>query len=90
MEFTFKVEKMVVLDEPTKSTLAFVDVVVNDGLLIKGFTVCNGKNGPFVGFPSERGKDEKWYEQVEVFDKRVKKQLVETVLEAYELKAKKS
>ena len=90
MEWSFKVEKMLVLEEPTKSTLAFVDVVVKDGLLIKNFTVCTGKNGPFVGFPSDRGKDEKWYEQVEVFDKRVKKQLVETVLEAYELKAKKS
>ncbi len=90
MEWIFKAEKVVVLDEPTKSTLAFVDVVVNDGLLIKGFTVCSGKNGPFVGIPSERGKDEKWYEQIEFFDKRVKKQLVDTVLAAYELKAKKS
>jgi DNA-binding cell septation regulator SpoVG len=90
MEFDFKVERMVVLDEPSKSTLAFADVLVNDGLLLKGFTVCTGKTGPFVGVPTERGKDEQWYEQVEFMDKRVKKQMTEAVLKEYEAKKQKN
>ena len=89
MEWTFKVERMTVLDEPTKTTLAFADLVVNDGLSNKGFTVCAGKTGPFVGVPSERGKDEKWYEQVRFSDKKVKKQMVDTVLKEYEARTKK-
>jgi DNA-binding cell septation regulator SpoVG len=90
MEFVFKVQRITVLDEPSKSTLAFVDLLVNDGLLIKGFTVCTGKTGPFVGVPTERGKDEKWYEQVEFMDKRVKKQMVDVVLKEYEEKKQKN
>jgi len=90
MEFIFKVQRMTVLDEPSKSTLAFADLLVNDGLLIKGLTVCTGKNGPFVGLPAKRGEDEQWYDQIEFFDKRVKKQMVEVVLKEYEEKKKKN
>jgi DNA-binding cell septation regulator SpoVG len=89
MDWTFKVDRMTVLDQPAKSTLAFADLVINDGLKIKGFTVCSGDNGPFVGVPSEIGKDQKWYEQVEFFDKRVKKQMVDAVLKEYEAKTVK-
>jgi DNA-binding cell septation regulator SpoVG len=89
MDWTFKVDRMTVLDQPSKSTLAFADLVVNDGIKIKGFTVNTGNNGLFVGIPSELSKDEKWYEQVEFFDKRVKKQAFETIIAEYEVKTTK-
>ena len=90
MEFVFKVQRMTVLDEPSKATVAFADLLVNDGLLIKGLTVNQGENGPFVSVPAKLGKDEKWYDQIEFFDKRVKKQMNEVVLKEYEEKKKKN
>ena len=38
---------------------AFVDVVFNDALVVKGFKVVDGKNGLFVAVPSRKveGKD---------------------------------
>ena len=90
MEWIFKVQRMTVLEEPNKSTVALLDLLVNDGLLLKGFAVKKGENGLFVDVPSKQGKVEKWYDQVEFFDKRVKKQMVEAVLAEYESKTVKA
>ena len=62
---------------------AFVDLGVNDALLIKGIRVVNGKEGLFVSMPSEQGKDEKWYERVRCMNKEVKGLIARKVLEAY-------
>ncbi len=63
---------------------AFVDLGVNDALLIKGLRVVNGKEGLFVSMPSEQGKDERWYERVRCLNKEVKGMIVRKVLDAYE------
>jgi stage V sporulation protein G len=42
---------------------AFVDISINDVLLIKSLRVVEGKNGLFVSMPVEQGKNEKWYER---------------------------
>ncbi len=43
---------------------AFFDIETSEGLLIKGFKITNGKNGLFVGVPSEKGRDGKYYDKV--------------------------
>lgn len=62
---------------------AFVDLSVNDALIIKGIRVVDGREGLFMSMPSEQGKDEKWYERVRCLTKEVKVLMERTVLDAY-------
>ena len=54
--------------------------------LIKGVRIVEGNKGIFVSMPQERGKDGKWYDQVQLLDDGFKRQMTETVLEEYEKK----
>ena len=62
---------------------AFVDISINDALLIKGLRIVSGKNGLFVSMPVEQGKNEKWYERVRCMNKDVRQEIAEAVLAAY-------
>ena len=63
MPLDFKVSKMFCLPD-AGNLKAFVDIIVNDALIIKGLRVVEGKKGLFVTMPREQGKDSKWYDQV--------------------------
>ena len=67
-------------NRPTK---AFCDVAIGNAYLIKGLRIVEGKNGLFVSFPREQGKDGKWYETVAPLSPSARQQLSETVLAAY-------
>jgi stage V sporulation protein G len=69
--------------ENDSSLKAFVDVIFNGQLLIKGVRVIEGKNGLFAGMPKSQGKDGKWYETVRILDEELKQELQDTVLGAY-------
>ena len=43
---------------------AFFDLTTDDGFTIKGFKLVQGTNGKFVGFPSQKGKDEEYHDTV--------------------------
>ena len=62
---------------------AFVDLGVNDALLIKGIRLIHGKDGFFVAMPSEQGKNKRWYERVRCLNKEVKGMIRQKVLEGY-------
>jgi stage V sporulation protein G len=62
---------------------AFVDISINDAILIKGIRVVDGKKGIFVSMPSEQGKDEKWYETVRCLNQDMRSRVTQKVLEAY-------
>ena len=62
---------------------AFVDLAINDALLIKGIRVVHGKKGLFVSMPVEQGKDEKWYERVRCLNEDIRDLVTQKVLEAY-------
>ena len=71
-KLAFSVEKMYRLAD-AGSLKAFVDVGVNDALVIRGVRIVEGKKGCFISMPREQGKDSKWYDQVsctsaEIFD----------------------
>ena len=55
MQTVFKVEKMFRLPD-AGALKAFVDVSVNDALVIKGIRVVDGKKGLFVSMPKEQGR----------------------------------
>lgn len=67
-------------DRPLK---AFVDVVINEVLLIKGMRVMDGKNGLFVSMPREQARDSKWYDTVRCLTQELRDQITRVVLEAY-------
>lgn len=64
------------------SLKAFADVVIGQ-LLVKGVRVVQGKNGLFAGMPKSQGKDGKWYDTVKILDDKLKQELQDALLEAY-------
>ena len=62
---------------------AFVDVIFNGQLLVKGVRIVEGKNGMFITMPQSQGKDGKWYCTVMLLDDSLKAELQEVVIEAY-------
>ena len=43
---------------------AFFDVMTDEGFTIKGFKIIEGINGLFVGLPSQKGKDDEYFDTV--------------------------
>ena len=62
---------------------AFVDIGINDALIIKGLRIIDSQKGLFVSMPSEQGKNERWYERVRCINNEVRGQITKKVLEAY-------
>jgi stage V sporulation protein G len=62
---------------------AFVDLGINDALLIKGIRIVRGKKGLFVSMPVEQGKNERWYERVRCLNQDIRSLIAQKVLEAY-------
>lgn len=58
-----KVNRMNPYDGNSK-TAAFFDLETDEGIVIKGFTLVESTNGLFVSPPSEKGKDDKYYDKV--------------------------
>jgi len=62
---------------------AFVDLGINDAILIKGLRIVRGKKGLFVSMPVEQGKNERWYERVRCLNQDIRSLIAQKVLEAY-------
>ncbi len=69
--------------EGSGATKAFVDVAVNDQLMINGIRIVEGKDGLFMAMPREEGKDGKYYNVVVPLKREVKDAIEKVVLEAY-------
>jgi stage V sporulation protein G len=68
-------------DRPLK---AFVDIIVDKSLLIKGVRIMNGKNGLFVSMPREQAKDSRWYDTVRCLTMEVRDDITKVILDAYD------
>ena len=62
---------------------AFVDLSINDVLVIKGLRVVQGQKGLFVSMPQEQGKDKRWYDSIRCLSSEVRDRINEKVLTAY-------
>ena len=62
---------------------AFIDLGINDALLIKGIRIIQGKKGLFVSMPVEQGKNERWYEQVRCLNEETRSLITQKILGAY-------
>ena len=68
------------------SLRAYADVILDDLLVIKGFKILVGKSGSlFIGMPSKKGKDGKYYDQIEFKVNDFQSELRTSILEAYKV-----
>lgn len=63
-------------------TLAFFDIQLDNGIIIKGFRIIDGTKGMFISCPDEKGKDGKFYETV-ILPKELKSELEKMALEEF-------
>ena len=61
---------------------AYFDVQTDEGFTIKGFRIVEGINGLFVSPPSQKGKDEEWYDTVFVAPE-LREELNHTAIQHY-------
>jgi len=61
---------------------AFFDVRTDEGFVIKGFKLVEGINGLFVGMPSQKGKDDEYFDTI-FAERDLRDDLTEVALEAY-------
>lgn len=64
-------------------TKAFIDLKMDDTLVIKGLTLVEGKEGLFLSFPSTKEKDGKYYKSVYSLDKEWGKLLQNECVKKY-------
>jgi len=62
---------------------AFVDLEINEAILIKGLRIVDGEKGLFVSMPQEQGKNERWYDRVRCLNDDIRWRINQKVLEAY-------
>lgn len=64
-------------------TKAFIELCLDNTLVIKGMTLVEGAKGLFLSFPSSKGKDGKYYNSVYSMDKEFTGLLEEACIKKY-------
>lgn len=67
----------------SSKTKAFIDLELDDTLVIKGLMLVEGNNGLFLSFPSTKGKDGNYYNSVYSLDKEWTKLLTDACVKKY-------
>ena len=62
--------------------VAFFDIKTEEGYIIKGFKIVEGNDGLFVGFPSQKNKDDEYNDTV-FADKELKQQTNDLAIKYY-------
>lgn len=64
-------------------TKAFIELCLDETLIIKGMTLVEGSKGLFLSFPSTKGKDGEYYNSIYSIDKEFTGQLEEACIKKY-------
>lgn len=54
--------------DSNSKTKAFIELCLDETLVIKGLTLVEGSHGLFLSFPSSKGKDGKYYNSIYSMD----------------------
>jgi len=69
------------VDDPKNpSLLGFADITFEEQLVVKGIRLVAGQYGPFLGFPSRKGEDNKFYDLVYPTTKALREDITRAVL----------
>lgn len=72
------------LFESQKSnTKAFIELKLDDTLIVKGLSLVEGKKGLFVSYPATKGKDGKYYNSVYSLNKEWRENLENACIKKY-------
>lgn len=77
-------------DNETSKIKAFVDVTLNDELVIRGLRVVDGKNGRFLAFPTIRKEDKKMYDICYPITKELKEYFETEIFKKYDMEIKEA
>lgn len=69
--------------DSNSKTKAFIELCLDETLIIKGMTLVEGSKGLFLSFPSTKGKDGKYYNSIYSMDKEFTGQLEEACIKKY-------
>ena len=61
---------------------AFFDLETEEGFIVKGFKLVQGINGLFVGFPSQKGNDDEYYDTIWA-EKDLREELSQLAIDFY-------
>ena len=70
-------------ESANSNTKAFIELKLDEVLVVKGLSLVKGKNGLFLSFPSSKGKDNNYYNSVYSLDKEWRKNLEKTCIKKY-------
>lgn len=71
-------------------TKAFIELCLDETLIIKGMMLVEGSKGLFLSFPSSKGKDGKYYNSIYSIDKEFTKKLEDACIKKYNATINKS
>lgn len=71
-------------------TKAFIELVLDNTLVIKGMALVEGSKGLFLSFPSSKGKDGKYYNSIYSMNKEFTGLLEEACIKKYNAVINKS
>lgn len=70
-------------ESANRKTKAFVDLKLDNVLIVKGLSLVEGKAGLFLSYPATKGKDDNYYNSIYSLDKDWGKQLEEACIKKY-------
>ena len=70
-------------ESSNSKTKAFVELKLDEVLIVKGLSLVEGKNGLFLSFPSSKGKDNKYYNSVYSLNKDWRSDLEKACIKKY-------
>lgn len=76
--------------DSSSKTKAFIELVLDETIVIKGLTLVEGSKGLFLSFPSSKGKDGKYYNSIYSMDKEFTGQLEDACIKKYNALINKS
>lgn len=69
--------------DSNNKTKAFIELCLDETLVIKGMTLVEGSKGLFLSFPSSKGKDGKYYNSIYSMNKEFTRDLEEACIKKY-------
>lgn len=62
----------------------FASITIDDEFVVQNFKILEGRKGLFVGFPSQQGRDDKWYETAFPLNHDTRDYISNSILTAYQ------
>ena len=70
-------------ESANSKTKAFIELKLDEVLIVKGLSLVKGRNGLFLSFPSSKGKDNNYYNSVYSLNEDWKSQLEKACIKKY-------